>query len=44
MDVTKPEDWEAGIADFEANVGQIDVLVNNAGILLRRGVHEGGVL
>ena len=33
MDVTKPEDWEAGIADFEAHVGQIDVLVNNAGIL-----------
>lgn len=33
LDVTKPEDWEAGVADFEANVGQIDVLVNNAGIL-----------
>ena len=33
LDVTKPEDWEAGIADFEAKVGQIDVLVNNAGIL-----------
>lgn len=33
LDVTKPEDWDAGVATALAEFGRIDVLVNNAGII-----------
>lgn len=42
LDVTKPSDWEAAIADFHEHVGSIDVLVNNAGILYGGPFAEAG--
>ncbi|RAV34289.1 SDR family oxidoreductase [Corynebacterium heidelbergense] len=33
VDVTKPDSWEAALADFAERAGGIDVLINNAGIL-----------
>lgn len=32
LDVTKPESWEAAVADVMGAWGRIDILVNNAGI------------
>lgn len=34
LDVRQPEDWQAGVAAASATFGGIDVLVNNAAILL----------
>ena len=34
LDVTKPEDWDAAVSLATAEFGQLDVLVNNAGIFL----------
>ena len=34
LDVTKADDWNAALAAFFARTGRLDVLVNNAGILL----------
>ena len=36
MDVTKPEEVDAAIAQVIAHYGRIDVLINNAGIYRRR--------
>jgi 3alpha(or 20beta)-hydroxysteroid dehydrogenase len=33
LDVTREEDWQAAVAKAEGHFGQLDVLVNNAGIL-----------
>jgi NAD(P)-dependent dehydrogenase (short-subunit alcohol dehydrogenase family) len=40
LDVRRPEDWEAAMADVLARHGRLDVLVNNAGIT---GFEEGVV-
>ena len=34
LDVSKPDQWTAGLADFDYRTGRLDVLVNNAGILI----------
>lgn len=34
QDVTQPDDWDEAVALAEAEFGQLDVLVNNAGIFL----------
>src|SRR5690606_11195345 len=34
LDVTKPEDWSAAVAVARECFGKLDVLVNNAGVLL----------
>lgn len=33
LDVTKPDDWDAAVATALGEYGQLDVLVNNAGII-----------
>ena len=38
LDVTSAEDWERVVADLRAEEGKLDVLVNNAGISLGKGV------
>jgi gluconate 5-dehydrogenase len=40
FDVTKPDQIEAAITDIEANVGPIDICVNNAGIQRRVPLDE----
>jgi gluconate 5-dehydrogenase len=40
FDVTMPDQIEAAITDIEANVGPIDICVNNAGIQRRVPLHE----
>lgn len=40
LDVTQEEQWQTVIADVAASEGRLDVLVNNAGIGLHRGVTE----
>jgi gluconate 5-dehydrogenase len=40
FDVTKPDQVEAAITHIEANVGPIDICVNNAGIQRRVPLHE----
>src|SRR5215468_4463806 len=35
LDVTREADWRAAVATAEQRYGKLDVLVNNAGILLR---------
>ena len=37
LDVTRQSDWELALADFMAWAGQMDVLLNNAGILYSGG-------
>ena len=34
LDVSKPEQWSAVLADFHGRTGRLDVLVNNAGMLI----------
>jgi NAD(P)-dependent dehydrogenase (short-subunit alcohol dehydrogenase family) len=34
LDVTRPDQWSAALADFYGRTGRLDVLVNNAGILI----------
>jgi cyclopentanol dehydrogenase len=40
LDVTREDDWRAAVAAAESRHGRLDVLVNNAGILLRRRTEE----
>ncbi len=40
FDVTKPAEIEAAISAIEANIGAIDICVNNAGIQRRVPLHE----
>ncbi len=40
MDVTKEEDWEQAIKTVTERTGRIDVLVNNAGINIRKVIEE----
>ena len=40
LDVSTQADWEAAIADAEAEFGSLDVLVNNAGIVSLPGVAD----
>ncbi|KQQ08255.1 SDR family NAD(P)-dependent oxidoreductase [Rathayibacter sp. Leaf296] len=43
LDVSSPEDWTRVVDDAVAAFGTIDVLVNNAGIALPRGILETGL-
>lgn len=40
LDVTKEEDWRDVVAQILAEHGRIDVLVNNAGIIVYESVHD----
>jgi NAD(P)-dependent dehydrogenase (short-subunit alcohol dehydrogenase family) len=40
LDVTREDDWRAAVAAAESRYGRLDVLVNNAGILLRKRTEE----
>src|ERR671931_2253153 len=40
LDVTREDDWRAAVALAESRYGKLDVLVNNAGILLRKPIEE----
>ena len=40
LDVTSESDWEAAIAAVKQKAGRLDVLINNAGILLLKPAHE----
>src|ERR1700741_4346221 len=40
LDVTREEDWMAGIAATVGRFGGLDILVNNAGLFLGKGVEE----
>ena len=33
LDVTRPDDWAAAVADVDQQTGRLDVLINNAGII-----------
>ncbi|WP_377890064.1 SDR family NAD(P)-dependent oxidoreductase [Alkalihalobacillus sp. R86527] len=40
LDVTKEEQWQAGMSEVEEQFGKIDALVNNAGVLKRKSFQE----
>jgi NAD(P)-dependent dehydrogenase (short-subunit alcohol dehydrogenase family) len=40
LDVTKEDDWRNAVEVTERTYGKLNVLVNNAGILLRKGIEE----
>jgi NAD(P)-dependent dehydrogenase (short-subunit alcohol dehydrogenase family) len=40
LDVTKEDDWRAAVALAETRHGKLNVLVNNAGILIRASIEE----
>jgi len=40
LDVTSKDDWESSAQEIDKNFGQLHILVNNAGITLRRTVEE----
>jgi NAD(P)-dependent dehydrogenase (short-subunit alcohol dehydrogenase family) len=40
LDVTREADWQAAVAETERLYGRLNVLVNNAGILLRKSIEE----
>lgn len=40
LDVTKEDDWLAAVALAETRFGKLNVLVNNAGILIRKTIEE----
>ena len=42
LDVTSAHDWQNAVADAEQRFGKVDVLVNNAAIVLRREIEETG--
>jgi len=43
LDVTSEEDWTAGVAKAVERFGGLDVLVNNAGIFLGKGLEEASI-
>ena len=40
LDVTNAEDWQRAVATAEHRFGKVDVLVNNAAIVLRKDIEE----
>ena len=40
LDVTSDDDWQRAIETAEQQFGKVDVLVNNAAIVLRKGIEE----
>ncbi len=40
LDVTREEDWLRAVRFVDGQLGRLDVLVNNAGIIARRGVMD----
>ena len=40
LDVTRESDWEAAVATAVRTYGKLDVLVNNAGILMRKKIED----
>ena len=40
LDVTKESDWRSAVQEAISRYGKLDVLVNNAGILIRKGVED----
>ena len=40
LDVTKESDWRSAVREAISRYGKLDVLVNNAGILIRKGVED----
>jgi len=40
LDVTREADWQAAVATAVQTYGKLDVLVNNAGILMRKKIEE----
>ena len=40
LDVTKPEDWTAAVNLATSRFGKLDVLVNNAGVFIGKGIEE----
>jgi NAD(P)-dependent dehydrogenase (short-subunit alcohol dehydrogenase family) len=40
LDVTRAEDWQRAVQTAEARYGKLDVLVNNAGIVIRGSIEE----
>lgn len=40
LDVTRPEDWSAAVAEILAEQGHLDVLINSAGIVVQSAIAE----
>src|SRR5206468_10048322 len=40
LDVTSEDDWRAAVALAETTYGRLNVLVNNAGIVIRKSIEE----
>jgi NAD(P)-dependent dehydrogenase (short-subunit alcohol dehydrogenase family) len=40
LDVTSPDDWNAAIGRTVATFGGLDILINNAGVFLGRGIEQ----
>ena len=40
LDVTREDDWRSAVETAVSRYGKLDVLVNNAGILIRKGLEE----
>ena len=40
LDVTSESDWEAAVQAVVSSYGKLDILLNNAGILIRKGIED----